>query len=87
MLTIIWKVIHFHVVDLMTEQHSYNIEYFLSDIMELLLLAIFPDGRKLHSRQLDVHLDKCRIHCLKAFDAFLAEKQAVRVSRPPYIVG
>jgi hypothetical protein len=36
-----------HVVGLMTEQHSYNVQYFFSNIMESILNAIFPDGRKL----------------------------------------
>jgi hypothetical protein len=70
MLTVIWGIDGIHVVDLMTEQHSYNIQYFFSHTLESLLLAVFPDGRKPHSRRLSLHLDNCRIHCLKASEHF-----------------
>jgi hypothetical protein len=66
MLTVIWGIAGFHVVDLMTDQHSYNTHYFLSQILEPLLLALFPDGRKPHSRRLDLHFDNCGVHCSKA---------------------
>jgi hypothetical protein len=49
-LTVIWGADGFHVVDLMTEKHSHNTQYFLSHIFEPLLLAVFPDDRKPHSR-------------------------------------
>jgi hypothetical protein len=59
---VLWGVYGFHVVDLMTEQHSYNLQYFLSHILEPLLLAVFPDGRKPHPRRLSVHLDNYHVH-------------------------
>jgi hypothetical protein len=52
--TVIWGIDGFHVVDLMTEQHNYNRQSFLSHILELLLLAGFTDGHKLHSRRLSL---------------------------------
>jgi hypothetical protein len=60
----------FHVADLMTAQHSYNTQYFVSHILESLLLAVFPDGRKPHSRRLSLHLDNCRVHRSKASENF-----------------
>jgi transposase len=84
MLTVIWGIDGFQVVDLMTEQHSDNTQYFLSHILEPLLLAVFPEGRKLHSRQLSLHLDNCRVHRLKASENFLAENSIIRVRHPPY---
>jgi hypothetical protein len=62
MLTVIWGINGFQIVDLMTEQHSYNILHFLSHILEPLLLALFADGRKPYSRGLRLHLDNCRVH-------------------------
>jgi hypothetical protein len=71
MLTVIWGIDGFHIIGLTTEQHSYNTQYFLSYIVEPLLLAVFPDDRKLHSRQLSLHLNNCHIHRSKASENFL----------------
>jgi hypothetical protein len=57
MLTVIWEIDGFHVADLMTEEHSYNIPYYLSHILEPLLFALFPDDCKQHSCRLSLHLD------------------------------
>jgi hypothetical protein len=43
MLTVIWGIDRFHVVDLMAEKHNHSTQYFLSRILEPLLLAVFPD--------------------------------------------
>jgi hypothetical protein len=71
----------FHIIDLMTEQHSYNIHYFFSNIAKLLRWALFPHDRKELSCRLGVHLFNCRVHRLKAPDAFSAEKNFVRVEQ------
>jgi hypothetical protein len=71
MLTIMWGLDGFHIVDFMTKQHSYNTHNFLRTVMEPLPSVIFPDGRKPHSRGLSVHLDNCRIHSSKASKDFL----------------
>jgi hypothetical protein len=83
MLTVSWGIDGFHVVDLMTEQHSCNTQYFLSHILESLLLAVFPDGRKLHSRWLNLHLDNCCVHRSKASENFLAENYITCYSSTP----
>jgi hypothetical protein len=70
MLTVIWGIDGFEVVGLMTEQHSHNRQYFLSHILEPLLLAAFPDGHKPRSRRLSLHLDSCRVHRPKTSENF-----------------
>jgi hypothetical protein len=62
MLTVIWGIDGFHFVDVMTEQRSHSTQYLLSHILEPPLLAVFPDGRKSHSRRLRLHFDDCRIY-------------------------
>jgi hypothetical protein len=57
MLTVISGIDGFHVVDLMREQHSYGTQFLLSHILEPVLLAVFSDGRKLHSCQPGLHFD------------------------------
>jgi hypothetical protein len=73
MLTFISRIDGFHVVDLMTEQHSYSIQSFLSQILEPLLLGVFPDVRKPRPHRLSLHLDKGRVHRSKASENFFAE--------------
>jgi hypothetical protein len=70
MFTAIWGIDGFRVVDLMTEQHSYNTQYFLRHILKPMLLIVFPDGGKPHSRRLSLHLDNCRVHRSKASENF-----------------
>jgi hypothetical protein len=70
MLAIIWGIDGFHVVDLRTEQHSYNTQYFLSHILESLLPAVFSDSRTPHSRQPRLHFDNCRVHWSKTSENF-----------------
>jgi hypothetical protein len=84
-LTVICGIDGLHVVDGMTEQHSYNTPYFLSHILEPLLLAVFPDGRKPHSCQLSLHLDNWSVHRSRVSKNFFAENSIVRVPHPSYI--
>jgi hypothetical protein len=84
MLTVIWGIDGFQVVDLMTEQHSYETQYFLSHILEPALLAVFPDGHKPHSRLLSLHLDNRRVHRPKISDNFSVENSIFRGPHPSY---
>jgi hypothetical protein len=70
--------------DLMIEQYIYNTKHFLSNILEPLLLAMCPGGRKPHSCRLIPYLDTCCVHRSKASNTFHAEKDIVWASRPPY---
>jgi hypothetical protein len=83
-LTVIWGIDGVHGVDLMNEQHSYNTQYFLSHILEPLLLAVFPDGRKSHSRRLSLHFDNYRAQRSKAPENLFPENSIIRVLYPPY---
>jgi hypothetical protein len=80
MFAVIWEIDGFHVVDLMSRQHSYNTPYFLSHSLEPLMLAVFLDSRKSHSRRLILHLDFCRAHHSKASESFFVEKAITRVA-------
>jgi histone-lysine N-methyltransferase SETMAR len=84
MLTVIWGIDGFQVVDLMTEHHSYNTSYFLSHILDPMPPAVSPDTHKPHSRQLSLHFDNCRVHCSKASEKFFNENYIIRVPHPPY---
>jgi hypothetical protein len=44
MLTVIWGVDGFHVVDLMTSQRSFNSEYFMSYALAPMVAKVFPGG-------------------------------------------
>jgi hypothetical protein len=76
-LTVIWGTDGFPVVDLTAEQRCYDTQCFLSNAMEPLLSAIFPDGRKPHSRPLSADSDNCRVYHSKASENFFAENHIV----------
>jgi hypothetical protein len=83
-LIVIWGIDGFHVVDLMIVQRSYNTQYFLSHVLEPLLLEVFPDRRRSHSRRLSLHFDNCRIHHPKDSENFFAENYIIPVLPPAY---
>jgi hypothetical protein len=82
--TVIWGIDGCHIVDLIPEEHSHNMQYFVSNIMEPPLCAVFPYFRKPRSRRLSVHLDNCCAHGSKASDNFFAETVIVRVPHQLY---
>jgi hypothetical protein len=84
MLTVLWGVDGFCVVDLMAEWHSYNTQYFLDNILQAILRAIFARSWKPHSRWLSVYLDNCRVHRSKAADTFFIENGVIQGPRPVY---
>jgi hypothetical protein len=87
MLTVIRGIDGFHVVDLMTEQHSYTISPFLSQIFEPLLFTVCPDGRKPSFRRLGLHLDNCHVCRSKASENSVAENSIIRMPHPPHSPG
>jgi hypothetical protein len=61
MLTVIWRIDGFHVVDMMP-LGRFNTEYFVTHVMDPLLTKVFPEGKKSDALRLSVHLDNCRVH-------------------------
>jgi hypothetical protein len=49
MLTVIWGIDGFHIVDTMPPKEYFNTEDFLPQIMDLLPAKVFPKGRKSHT--------------------------------------
>jgi histone-lysine N-methyltransferase SETMAR len=84
MLTVIWGVDGFYVVDLMISQRSFNSEYFVSHVLARMVAKILPRGRIPHTRRLQLHLDNCRVHFSKATEQFITENHIGRVPHPPY---
>jgi hypothetical protein len=85
--TVIWGIDGFHVVDLMTSQLSFSSEYFVSHVLAPTVAKLFPRGRISHTRRLQLHMNNCRIHFLKATEQFITENYIVRVLRPPSSPG
>jgi hypothetical protein len=84
MLTVIWGVDGFHVVDLMTSQHSFDSQYFVDNIMVQLVEKVFPKGRNPHARRPHLHLVNCRVHFSRAAEQFIAQNHISRVPQPAY---
>jgi hypothetical protein len=77
MLTVIWGIDGFDVVDLMTERHVYSTQDFTGHILKPLLLPVFADRRKPYSRRLSLHLDNAHVHHPKASENFFAENSII----------
>jgi hypothetical protein len=45
MFMIVWGVADFHMPNLMTYQRGFDSEYFVNEIMRLLVVILFPEGR------------------------------------------
>jgi histone-lysine N-methyltransferase SETMAR len=84
MLTVIWGVDGFHVVDLMISQRSLNSEYFVNHVMAPMIAKVFPQGRTPHARLLHHHLDNCRVHFSKTTQQFVSGNHILHVPHPPY---
>jgi hypothetical protein len=85
MLTVIWEIDGFHVVDMMPPGRHFNTESFLTHIMDPLLAKVFPEGRKSHALRLSVHFDNCPVHSWNASKQFFDGNSLVVVLHPPYI--
>jgi hypothetical protein len=84
MLTVIWGVDGFHVVDLMTSHCSFDSQYFMDNIMILLVEKVFSEGRDPDASRLHFHLDNCYVHSSKVTEQFIAENHISRVLQPVY---
>jgi hypothetical protein len=55
-LTAIWGIDEFHISNMMPPEGRFNIKYFLTRVMDLLLAEIFPEGTKRHAVRVNIHL-------------------------------
>jgi hypothetical protein len=83
MLTVMWGVDGFHVVDLMTAQKKFDSPYFVANILTALVQRIIPAGRRVHAVRLHCHLDNSRVHFSKVSEKSFVENQIVQVPHPP----
>jgi hypothetical protein len=65
MLTVIWGVDGFLAVNVMTSQHSFNSQYFVSKVMTPMITKEFPHGKISHWYRVYLHLDNCCVHFSK----------------------
>jgi histone-lysine N-methyltransferase SETMAR len=84
MLTVIWGVKGFHVVDLMTSQNQFNSQDFVEHVMVPRVQEIFPHGRNRRALRLHLHLDNCRIHFSNVTAHFFEANDILRILHPPY---
>jgi hypothetical protein len=70
MLTALWDVNGFHLLDLMPSQCRLNTRYFMEHIMAPLVQTVFQQGRTRYTPRLYVHLDNWRVHFSKVTEQF-----------------
>jgi hypothetical protein len=74
----------FHVVDLMTSQNQFNLQYFVEHIMVPVVQEIFPHGRNRGALPLHVHPDKCWVHFSTVAEQFFEANAILRIPHLPY---
>jgi hypothetical protein len=74
-LTAIWGVNGFHLLDSMPSECRFNAQYFMEHVMAPLAQTVFPQGRTRYIPRLNITLDNCRVHFSK-----LAEQFSSRIS-------
>jgi hypothetical protein len=70
MLTAVWGVNSFHLLDLMPSQCRLNTQYFVEHVMAPLVRMAFQQGRIRHTPRLNAHFDNCRVHFSKVTEQF-----------------
>jgi hypothetical protein len=83
MLTVIWEIGGFHIVDVMPPRGRFNTECFLTRIIDPLLAKVLLEETRSHALRLSVHLDNCRVHSSKPSNSF-DENSTLAVPHPPY---
>jgi hypothetical protein len=83
-LTVMWGIKDFHVVDLMTLQNQFNSRYFVEHIMVPLVQEVFPQNRNPRALRLHLPLSNCRFHFSKVAEQFCEANDILRIPRPPY---
>jgi hypothetical protein len=73
MLTVMWGVDGFHLMDLMTTQKEFDSPYFVANVLSALVQRIFPAGRRAHAVRLSCHLDNFPVHFSKVLEKFFVE--------------
>jgi hypothetical protein len=84
MLTAIWGVSGFHLLDLMSSHCRFNAQSFVEHVMVPLVQTVFPQGRTLYTARLNVYLENCRVHLSKVTVQFFIENQLLNVRPPRY---
>jgi hypothetical protein len=79
MLTAIWDVNGFHLLDLVPSQCKLNAQYFVEYVLVPMVQAVFPQGKARYTLRLNVHLDNCRVHFSTVTKQFFIENQLLDV--------
>jgi hypothetical protein len=84
MLTAIWGVNGFHLLDLVSSQCRFNAQYFVEHVLPSLIQRVFSQGRVRHTPSLNVHLDNCRVHFSRVTEQFFIDNHLLYVLHLPY---
>jgi hypothetical protein len=84
MSTVMWGINGFHVVDLMTSQNQFNLQYFVEHIMVPLVQEIFAHGRNWRALRLHLHLGNSQVRISKMVEQFCEANEITRIPYPLY---
>lgn len=84
MLTVIWSVDGFKLINVMPEKEKFNSNYFIYNIIEPLACKIYPNGRNPHETKYVLHIDNARPHNSKDSNFNLFKNNISRAPHPPF---
>jgi hypothetical protein len=83
-LTVMWGMKVFHVVNLMASQNQFNSQYSVEHIILPLIPEIFPYDTNRRALRLHFHLNNCRVHFSTVAERFCETNDIRRIPHPTY---
>ena len=84
MVTVIWNITGFHVIDFLPQGASFNSTYFIDHILTPLFNIKENIWSEAGSRRMWLHLDNCKVHNSKLSSEKIEEYGFKRAPHPPY---
>lgn len=84
MITVIWNIDQFYIIDLMNHNESFNSEYFIENVIKQLSNSLYPQGKKPQETSYVLHIDNARPHNSHKTTEFLVKCGFKRAPHPPY---
>ena len=84
MITIIWGVWGFFVIDELPQGVSYNSSYFKQNILDVLISKKFQIWPNSNGKKIWLHLDNCKVHSSKQTTTNISQSSFKRAPHPPY---
>ena len=84
MLTVIWNIDQFYIINLMKNNENFNSEYFIHNVIKPLENKLYPQGKKPQETSYIIHIDNARPHNSHKATESIVKCGFKRAPHPPY---